>query len=115
MPSAETIFAADKFGNMVPTLPVAYGKSLERAVTTTAIAAVAAHDSGHPTQMARVWAIGCDIFYIFGTPSVGAPTLADAFLPVGWFMDIPLTTLQTHFRAVAKAGTGTFRVELLGT
>jgi hypothetical protein len=109
------VFAADKYGNIVPVLPVTYGQSTVRAVADgSAFAAAQVHTSKEPTQMVRVWAIGCDMLYVFGGSGVAAPTEADAWLPAGFFMDIPLTPSQTHVRAAGVGGTGTMRVELLG-
>lgn len=105
-------FPADQFGNIVPILPVKYGSSLDTAVSGTSTAATA-FGSGDGCVV-RVFAIGCDVYYVWGTSGVAAAAATMALLPAGAWMDVPVASGATHFRAMAKSGSGTFRTELLG-
>src|SRR5882672_464059 len=111
---AQAQFPATVDGVPISILPVAYGQSQEKPLTTVAIGAFVVNATLTGPQCVRVWAIGCDLFFNAGAAAVGAPTLADAFVPNGGFVDTYLAPAQTHMRAVAKTGSGTLQVELLG-
>lgn len=104
-------FPADSYGNSVPILPVKYGSSLEAALPTAAAVAI-----GDGTGfVVRVWALGCDMYYHFGASGIAAPTASAALVLSNTFFDVPVAPGQTHFRGVAKSGSGSYRLEILGT
>lgn len=103
-------FPADPSGNIVPVLPVKYDTVLEAVLPQTAVAF-----GGTTERMVRVWALGCDMYYVWGASGVAAPSATfGALVKDGNFFDVPVTAAQTHFRAVARSGSGSYRLELLG-
>jgi hypothetical protein len=106
-------FPADAQGNVIPVLPVVYGSSQEQAQTTAGAVALSINATGAGALL-RVFGLGCDIFYKTGTSAVGIPTLADALVLSGSYMEVPVPSNHTHIRAAARSGSGIFRVEILG-
>jgi hypothetical protein len=113
MASKSAAFPSDQYGTAAPLLRAVPGASLERAHTVTT--AFQVHDNLNSVQFVRMWGIGCDFFVKFGDAAVAVPTAVDIFVPNNVYIDSYMLPSETHARVAPKgAGTGTFRIELLG-
>jgi hypothetical protein len=110
--NAPARFPADANGNGVSVLQAIPGLTTEWAVATTGGTEHQVHNST-TAQFIRLFAIGCDCYYNYGPTGLAAPDVTSVLVPTGAVYDTYLLPGQQYIRALAKTGSGFFRVELL--